>query len=156
MIEVVIPGRGAYRLQHLVLDLNGTLALDGKLIEGVEERLEEICQSIEITIATADTYGTARHLEEDLGLRVERIEPGDEDRQKLTLVERLGVESTVCMGNGSNDMLMLEACALGICVLGREGASSQALAKSDLAFNNILDALDLLLKPRRLVATLRR
>ncbi|MCJ7724477.1 MAG: hypothetical protein MUP03_10130, partial [Anaerolineales bacterium] len=32
MIELNIPGRGELRLQHLVSDVNGTLAVDGELI----------------------------------------------------------------------------------------------------------------------------
>jgi P-type E1-E2 ATPase len=156
LIEIAVPGRGSFKLEHLVLDLNGTLALDGKLLEGMEERLEELSTLLDITIATADTHGTARTLEKSLGLRVERIEAGNEDIQKLTLVQRLGPERTVCVGNGSNDVLMLKGSALGICILGREGASAEAMASSDLVIADIKDALDLLLTPRRLIATLRK
>lgn len=155
MIEVAVPGRGEYRFEHLVLDFNGTLALDGELLDGVEERLKELGRLLEITIATADTFGTARRLE-SLGLRVVRIEAGSEDFQKLSLVQRLGKERTICMGNGSNDVLMLRESALGMCILGREGASAEALASSDLVFTDINEALDVLLKPRRLVASLRK
>jgi len=42
LIEVTIPGRGSYRFKHLVLDLNGTIALDGDIIEGVEGRLQKL------------------------------------------------------------------------------------------------------------------
>ena len=39
MIAHKIPGFGALRLEHLVLDYNGTLALDGRLLRGVGPRL---------------------------------------------------------------------------------------------------------------------
>ncbi|MDP2663439.1 MAG: ATPase P, partial [Dehalococcoidia bacterium] len=132
MVEVDIPGRGTYRLTHLVLDFNGTLALDGHLLEGVAERLKDLALRLEITVATADTFGTARELEERLGLQFLRMKPGSEDAQKLALVERLGKAQTVCMGNGANDVLMLRESALGICIVGGEGASSEAMAASDL------------------------
>jgi len=39
MIELTVPGFGALRLEHLVLDYNGTLAVDGKLLPGVRDAL---------------------------------------------------------------------------------------------------------------------
>lgn len=156
MIQVTIPGRGEYRLEHLVLDFNGTLALDGEMLEGVEERLIELTESLQITIATADTFGTASQFAESMGLRLAKTEAGNEDSQKLALIESLGRERTVCIGNGSNDVMMLKSAALGICILGHEGAASDALASSDLVLTNVNDALDLLLKPRRLIASLRK
>ena len=156
MKEITIPGRGNYKLRHLVLDLNGTIALDGKIIEGVEERLNQLSSILNICIVTADTHGSARQLEENLGIKIYKIERGKEDAQKLTLVQELGKENTTCIGNGSNDASMLRECILGICIAGQEGASVEAVTNSDLIVANINDALDLLLKPSRLIATLRR
>lgn len=39
MVEVEIPGHGTYRLRHLVLDVNGTIAVEGQLVEGVAGRV---------------------------------------------------------------------------------------------------------------------
>ena len=36
MIAINIPGSTSIEARHLVLDFNGTLAIDGKLIEGKE------------------------------------------------------------------------------------------------------------------------
>ncbi|MBC8275909.1 MAG: HAD hydrolase family protein [Chloroflexi bacterium] len=155
MIEITIPGRGCYKFKHLVLDLNGTIALDGEIIEGVEGRLHQISRLLNISVVTADTHGSAQRLEEGLDINMSRIEPGREDAQKLALVQQLGNENTICIGNGSNDVSMLKESALGICVVGREGLSFEAIMNSDLMVPDINDALDLLLKPDRLVATLR-
>jgi soluble P-type ATPase len=59
------------------------------------------------------------------------------------------------MGNGNNDELILKEAALGIAILGDEGISVTALKQADIMVKNISDALDLLLKPKRLMATLR-
>jgi len=139
-----------------VLDLNGTIAVDGEIIEGVEGRLHQISRLVNISIVTADTHGSAQRLGEGLDINISRIEPGREDAQKLALVEQLGKENTICIGNGSNDVSMLRESALGICVVGREGLSFEATMSSDLMVLDINDALDLLLKPDRLVATLRK
>ena len=156
MIEITIPGKGSYKFKHLVLDLNGTVALDGEIIEGVKERLQQLSSMVSISIVTADTRGSARRLEKNLDIKIRRIEAGKEDAQKLALVQQLGKDNTICIGNGSNDASMLRESALGICVAGAEGASGEAILNSDLIISNINDALDLLLKPNRLVATLRK
>ena len=100
--------------------------------------------------------GKAQALGEDLRVEIHILHPGDEQEQKLRLVRQLGSEVTVSIGNGSNDAAMLKESGLGICMLGPEGASSETMANSDLVISDINAALDLLLKPGRLIATLRR
>jgi len=156
MIEVAIPGRGNYRLEHLVLDLNGTIALDGEVIPGVRERLARLANLLTVSVVTADTHGNAASLKDDLQASLHRIQPGGEEAQKLALVTRLGADRTAAIGNGSNDVSMLKESAIGICVLGGEGAAAGAITAADIVAPDINSALDLLLKPDRLVATLRR
>lgn len=156
MIEVAIPGRRKYKFGHLVLDLNGTIALDGSILEGVPERLDLLGSLVDITIVTADTRGRAQELGKSSRVKICKVGPGDERTQKLRLVQQLGKETTVCVGNGSNDAFMLKESILGICILGPEGTSSEAMASSDLVTADINAALDLLLNPERLIATWRR
>lgn len=156
MIELSIPGRDALTLRHVVLDVNGTLATDGALIDGVAERLAELAGYLDVHLLTADTHGGQAAIDAQLGLSAARIQPGHEMEQKAAFVERLGPEGVVAIGNGSNDAGMLRAAAVGIAVLGAEGLSSEALQAADALAASIHDALDLLLKPKRLVATLRR
>ena len=155
-MKISIPGRGEYLIKHLILDLNGTIALDGELIEGVAKRLDRLGRLLNICIITADTRGNARHLLQDLNVRWHKIEKGEESAQKLELVLKMGKDESVSMGNGLNDVSMLRESAIGICILGKEGAAKEALLASDLVITDINDALDLLIKPERLAATLRR
>jgi P-type E1-E2 ATPase len=156
VIEITIPGREAYRFEHLVLDLNGTIAADGTLISGVAERLETLRSRMHIVIVTADTRGSASEIERTLKVEVYRVYAGSEDAQKLTLIQDLGKEHTICIGNGSNDVSMLKEAALGICIIGLEGSSVEAAMSSDVLVTGINNALDLLLHPVRLIATLRK
>ena len=156
MIEVTIPGRRTYRFEHLVLDLNGTIAADGEIIEGVAERLHSLGRLLSIAVVTADTHGSGGRLEAGLHAPIHRVEQSAEDSQKLALVQRLGEETTVAIGNGRNDVSMLKEAALGICVIGVEGAATEAVISSDVVITSISAALDLLLNTDRLVATLRR
>ena len=155
MIDVTIPGYGALRLDYLVLDHNGTLAVDGILAPGVREGLEKIAEKLEIFVVTADTFGRARAQLERVPCQLTILPPGDQDRGKLAFVDQLGRERTVCIGNGRNDALMLEAAALGIAVILSEGAAVATLNAADVVCVGIVPALELLMNPLRLTATLR-
>jgi P-type E1-E2 ATPase len=156
MIEVDIPGRGQLALSHVVFDVNGTLAVDGRLIDGVAERLAALRERIEVHMITADTHGGQAAVDKQLGLTARRMTPGGEREQKEALVRQLGASSVVAIGNGSNDAGMMQTAAVSIAVIGREGLSGEALVEADVVVTHILDAIDLLLMPKRLSATLRR
>jgi soluble P-type ATPase len=155
MLEIAVPGYGTIVLRHLVCDFNGTIASDGKLIDGTAERLNRISGFLDIHVVTSDTYGSAVGELADVRCKIVRLTGRRHDRQKLEYVRGLGPESTVSIGNGSNDQGMLEVSKLSITVMGREGTSLSALHSSDVVARDILDALDLLLFPDRIRATLR-
>ena len=155
MLEVDIPGYASLHLEHLVLDYNGTLALDGRLLPGVKRRMRALGRILEIHVVTADTFGAARKALAGLRCRVSILAPRAQDRAKLGYITRLGARRTVCIGNGRNDRRMLAAASLGIAVLQAEGAASVTLAAADLVVPTITQALDLLANPLRLVASLR-
>lgn len=155
MLELRIPGREPLVIEHLVLDYNGTLAVDGRLLPGVADRLLALSERLNIHVITADTFGMAGVETAALPVALQIIGSGDQARAKLELVESLGLGSVAAMGNGANDRLMLERSALGICVLGIEGAASQALIAADVVVRQAIDGLDLFLHPARLAATLR-
>lgn len=155
MIPIDIPGWKELELEHLVLDFNGTMACDGKLIAGVRDRLDRLAADLEILVLTADTFGTARKQLEKLPCELTVLPAANQAEAKRHRIERLGAAATVAIGNGRNDRLMLEAAALGIAVLQEEGAAMDALALADVVCRDIGDALDLLLHPARLRATLR-
>ena len=154
MLTISIPGRGELTLEHLLLDYNGTIAEDGALAEGVAERLEALSQLLAIHVVTADTHGAAAGACAGLPVEVLTYPTAGVGAIKGEVAKRLG-EGVVCVGNGFNDLLMAEACALSVCVIGREGCCGALLGKSDVVVTSIADGLDLLLKPDRLRATLR-
>ena len=155
MITIEIPGRQALTLEHLVSDFNGTIAETGQLIAGVDERLRTLSEQLQITVLTADTFGKARTELRDLPVEVVILSGSDEDAAKAAHVKQLGSSRTVALGNGHNDRLMLKEAALGLVVMQSEGTAAGAFEASDVVFGDIRDALDALLDPQRLVATLR-
>jgi P-type E1-E2 ATPase len=156
MIELSIPGRGDLRLQHLVTDVNGTLAVDGILIEGVAEHIAAISDRLTVHLLTADTLGRQAVIDRQLDLTGTRLSGGNEVEQKRAFIEKLGADSVVAIGQGANDAGMLKAAALGICVMSAEGAATETLLAADLVVPDILTAFDLLDKPKRILASLRK
>jgi soluble P-type ATPase len=155
MLELRIPGQKPLTLLHLVLDYNGTIACDGRLIQGVRQRLELLDRSLEVHVLTADTFGNVQKELSGIPSRLTVIPRENQAEAKRDYVEKLGQEHSVCIGNGSNDRLMLKEAALGIAVIQVEGSAVAAILEADIATFSILDALDLLLNPLRLTATLR-
>lgn len=156
MIELFVPGRGTIQLNHLVCDVNGTIALDGKLLEGVGRSLKILSDRLQIHLITADTHGAQNQIDFQLSTRAHILQPGDEARQKAEFVQSLGADQVAAVGQGRNDAEMLRAAAVGICVLSREGTSLETLQAADVLVPDILSALELLEKPLRLIATLRK
>ncbi len=155
MFEIDIPGFGFVRLEYSVSDFTGTLSVDGKLLSGVKERLNKISEFLKVHILTADTFGKARAELEGINCEIHILEGKDHDIQKEEYVKKLGAGSVVAFGNGNNDRKMLNAAKIGIAVCLNEGCSKDAIVSADVFVISIIDALDLLLHPKRLKATLR-
>jgi P-type E1-E2 ATPase len=155
MIELSIPGRGLIELEHLVCDVNGTLALDGQLLDGVARALTDLRDRLQLHLLTADTHGRQELIDRQLNVKAIRLQMGEESQQKADYVRRLGADQVVAIGQGANDAGMLECARLGICVLSDEGTAIQTLLAADLVVPNIHTALEIIEKPLRLVATLR-
>ncbi len=156
MIEIEVPNWKRLRLEHLALDINGTVTLDGELIAGVDERLRKLTQQLHIVLLSADTLGTATEVAKKLGLELHLLDNllvGAE--QKAVYVSRLGAHNVVAIGNGANDGAMLFMAGLGIAVMGPEGLANEAMENADIVARDITTALDLLLYPKRLIGSLR-
>ena len=155
MVRIEVPGMELLEIEHLVLDYNGTIAINGILIEGVMERLGKLSVLLDIHVITADTYGSVHEQCHGHYISVHVIGKYHQDREKLTFLESLKPEHCVAIGNGKNDLLILSHAALGFAVIQEEGISTKTLLASDVVFQSINDALEALLNPNRLIATLR-
>ena len=154
-MDISIPGYGDLKINHLVMDYNGTLAIDGILIDGVKDELIKLSESLKLHVLTADTFGKAKAGLEGIPCTLTVLPKDDQLTGKQTYVEKLGAEQTVSIGNGRNDQLMLKTSRLGIAVILGEGASVETLQAADIVCNSIISALALLSNPLRLTATLR-
>jgi soluble P-type ATPase len=155
MFELDIPGFGHINLEHLVSDFTGTLSVDGKLLAGVKDRFNQLAESLSIHVLTADTFNMANTELENINCDVRILTGDDHDLQKEEYVKKLGADCVVAFGNGNNDRKMLKAAKIGIAVCLNEGCATDAAISANIMVTSATDALDLLLNPKRLKATLR-
>jgi soluble P-type ATPase len=151
-----IPGYIRLEIKHVVCDYNGTIAIDGKLIDGVCEIINELSKELEFHVITADTYGFVERELENVNCNLVKISRQNQAQSKLDYVSAIGKDHTVCIGNGNNDRLMLKESCLGIALVQEEGVCVETLLSSNVVCKNIIDAFGYFKEPKRLIATLRR
>jgi soluble P-type ATPase len=151
-IHLEIPGSETLTIRQLVLDFTGTLSCDGTLLPGVAERLQKLAQYLDITVLTADTFGTAAGQLASLPVDLHLIQTG---RDKAVFMAGLKKSETAAIGNGHNDVEMIRMAGLGIAVIEPEGCAGELLVAARIVCHDITTALDLLLHPLRVKATLR-
>jgi soluble P-type ATPase len=155
MFELEIPGFGIVSLEHLISDFTGTLSVNGKLLPGLKDKMNEVAGILKIHVLTADTFGMAKSELEGIDCEVHILNGVNLDIQKESFVQKIGAEKIIAFGNGSNDRRMLKAARIGVAICLDEGCSKDALFSADILVKSAADAFDLVLHPKRLKATLR-
>lgn len=154
-MKVDIPGYQVLDLRYLVLDYNGTIAVDGQIPEYMREGLKKLAEKFRIYVVTADTHGTAKVQCAELPVQICTFPSPDAAHAKQKIVEQLDSEKCVCMGNGRNDVPMCRIAGLSIAVMDREGMYGGLLNEADICVRSMKEGLELLMNEKRLIATLR-
>jgi len=153
-MKITIPGTGELEINTVVLDLNGTLSVGGRIIDGIKDRLDKLKErGLRLILFSGDTRGDAADLAAQLG--IEFIQAGNA-QAKFEEICKLDPETCAAIGNGLIDLLKIKAAKIGIVTLQAEGIHTQTLLAADIVVPSILDALDLFLDEQRLIATLRK
>lgn len=155
-VDITIPHCRTLLISHVVLDFNGTLAKDGVLKEEAKALLPALCEKYHVHVITSDTFGSVAAQMAGFDVTVKVLKSESHTMEKAHYVDGLISRFCVAVGNGNNDVQMLEDASLGIAVIGDEGCSTKTLMSSDIVCKTIEDALGLLLNEQRLIATLRR
>lgn len=153
MLKIDIPGREVLEIESLVLDYNGTVAVDGALLDELKPRLLKLAERVKIYVLTADTYGTVQKETADFGIEVKTFPRDGAARCKAEIVRDL--PRTCCFGNGFNDIEMFKLADFSVAIVEGEGMCAALLPQADVLVRSAAEAFDLLLKPDRLRATLR-
>jgi len=155
MIRIHIPGWGDLNIENIVFDFNGTIATDGKIPIEVKEKINLLSNEGNVFVLTADTQETTQEEVKEMNINLITVEYDSSGKGKFEFIKNFNLENTVAIGNGNNDLLILKEAALGIAVIGDEGLSASAMKNADIIVKDVSEAIDLFLKPKRLIATLR-
>jgi len=157
LIEAEIPGLGKITIKNIVFDLNGTLAMTGKISGDVKTKMKMLANAVRVIIASADTRGNLADIGKELGVETHRLKlDKSEDEEKRLLIEELGAENTAAVGNGINDSQMLKEAKIGVAVMGSEGAAVETINSANIVVTDPIHALNLFLHPIILKSTLRK
>ncbi len=156
VINIEVPGRCLYSIENVVFDYNGTIAVNGIMSSSIKEKISLLCEMANVYVLTADTYGSAAKECEGLNIKLVKFPKDNAGDYKAEVVSKLGGNNTICFGNGYNDKKMFEVAKISVAVLEEEGMSSNLISVSDILVKSIEDGINLLLKPNRLIATLRK
>jgi soluble P-type ATPase len=156
MISIQRPGMENLDIHFVLIDFEGTLAMDGRVHPKAKDKVNLLSKRATITILTKSNREKVEETLRKMKVEILYVTEGDSSQQKLNALQRLGPHQTAVIGNGLDDVRIMEQAGLGMCVIGKEGASAEAMAKADLVVTHVLDALDFLLKPLRQRAILGR
>ena len=154
MMAIQRPGHEPLEIEFILLDFEGTLATDGRVHPKAKDKINLLSKRTKVYIFTTGEKERVSDVLRNVNAEVIYLKEGEVSQGKLNLLQHLGAHRGVAIGNGVNDLAMIEHSALGIVVMNREGTMAGVIGKADLVFMNILDALDFLLKPLRQKATL--
>jgi len=156
MISIQRPGMETLDIHFVLLDFEGTLAMDGRVHPKAKDKVNLLSKRVTVYILTKSSKEKVEETLKKMKAEILSMTEGDSSQQKLDVLQRLGPHQTAVIGNGFDDVQIMEQAGLGMCVIGKEGSSPEAVAKADLVVTSVLDALDFLLKPLRQGATLGR
>lgn len=152
---IEIPGRETLDIRHIIFDYNGTIAIDGKVINGVTAKIQKLAGLVEFHVITADTYGTVEKELEGTQCNVVNLSRSNDFKSKTEYLNFLGAQHCLSVGNGFNDSALLKESKIGIALIQDEGVCVETLMAADIACKSIMDAFAYLETPNRLKATLR-
>jgi soluble P-type ATPase len=154
MMIIRRPGQSSLEIEFILLNFEGTLAADRRVHPKAKDKLNLLSKRTNIYILAKSEQQAIREVLKKVKAEVVYFIEGEVSQGKLDLLRQLGAAKTVAIGNGVDDEAMIEEAGLGICIIGVQGTSGEAIKKADVVFTDILHAFDFLLKPLRHQATL--
>lgn len=149
-----VPGVGEIEIKDIVLDLNGTLSVNGKIPNGVKKKLQKLDKmGISITLFTGDQRGTADRLCKEYGISFIRTVDGKEKEKAMEIFDK---DTTAAIGNARIDIGTFKNSRVSVATLQAEGIHADILKNVDVVVPSIDDALDFFIDPNTFAATMRK
>lgn len=149
-----LPHGENIEIKTLILDLNGTLTVHGKIPKGVPEQIN-ILKSLEfrIILLSGDVRGTAKEIAEEM--RIELIIAKSADEKEAAILE-LEPQTCASIGNARIDIGTFKHARVSILTLQAEGIHADTIQYADMIVPSIQDALSLFIDKKSFEATMRK
>jgi P-type E1-E2 ATPase len=148
-----LQGDKEIEVKTIILDLNGTLSVKGKIVEGVKERFAKLKEmGIDVVFLSGDQRGTAEDLAKDLGIEFTKAKTG-KDKEHLFL--KHDPNTTAAIGNARIDNGKFKHAIVSVATIQAEGIHVGVLQHVDILVTSVLDALDIFIDPNSLAATMK-
>ena len=149
-----LPHGENIEIKTLVLDLNGTLTVHGKVPEGVHEQIDQLRDlGLRIVLLSGDVRGTAKDIAEQMRIELIIAKSAVEKEEAI-----LKLEPNTCasIGNARIDIGTFKHARVSILTLQAEGIHTETIQYADIIVPSILDALSLFLDKKSFEATMRK
>jgi P-type E1-E2 ATPase len=152
-MKYLVPEVGEIEIKTIVLDLNGTLSVNGKILDGVKERFTKLKElGISVVLFTGDQRGTAADLCKEYGIDFVRTKNGKEKEEAM---KKYDSETTAAIGNARIDIGTFKHARVSVATLQPEGIHAEIIKHVDVVVPSINDALDFFIDTDTFSATMR-
>lgn len=143
-----------YEINTIILDLNGTLSVKGKVPKGVLPRIKKLKKlNYKLILFTGDQRGTAKAICKKLNIDY-KITKTSKDKERE--IKKLKPSTCAAIGNARIDISTFKLSKIAIATLQAEGIHTKVLKHIDLLVPTITEALDLFIDLDSMIATLKQ
>ena len=147
------PNNTELQIENIVLDLNGTLANKGVVLETTKALLKHLKQlGYRLILISGDIRGNAKKTAEELGLD---LFLGKNSEEKAQQMQQFDKHKTAAIGNARIDIGTFQNAEISIATVQSEGIHTEILKHVDILIPSIDEALKLFIDTKSLEATLR-
>jgi soluble P-type ATPase len=145
-----IPNKESFVINTIILDLNGTIAVKGKIIKGVKKRIKKLRNlNYQLILISGDHRENAKNIAKRLGIDYIVTQNKEKEMQKVYK------EHCASIGNARIDIGTFKHVKLSILVIEGEGIHVKTIPFADIITKSINDALDLFIDKDSLIATMK-
>jgi len=152
-MRIEIPKGETIEINTIVLDLNGTLSVNGIVSNKTKELIVKLKElNYRIVLISGDIRGNAKQISDELQLD---LFLGATSLEKANQMQQFNKETTAAIGNARIDIGTFEHAKLTIATMQAEGIHTAIIKHVDIIVPTIENALDLFIDVKSLAGTLR-
>ena len=153
-MKFTIPKGDQFEIENIIIDLNGTLSVKGKIETKTKRLIQELKElGYRLILISGDIRGNAKRIADEMDME---FYIGKDSKEKAQQMKRFEKEKTAAIGNARIDIGTFENAILSIATLQAEGIHTGILNHVDIIVPSINNALELFIDKKSLEGSLRK